>query len=423
MKWLTSVIKNKTIKNIVSLSLVQGLNYILPLITLPYLVRTLGVHSYGVLTFCVAFNQYFLLFTQFGFNFSATQRIAKARQEKEQISKIFFSVLGAKLFFCFVSFVVLCILIILVPYFYNIKVILLFSFVAIVGDVLFPGWFFQGEEKMSNIAISNILARLSTVPLIFLFVNSTDDVARAALFMGSANVLAGIIAMIAVVKSGRVSLYKPSIKDIKEEIICSWHFFISSAAMSLYTVTTPVLLGAISGPYVLGVFSAADKLRQALQGLLNPVSQALYPKISRMIKEQDRTTVFQFIRKLLTVQAVFGLVVSLICCLGASVIIPLVYNKSGTPDVIAVFEILAWIPFVVSISNVLGIQTLLTTGYKREFSQVIITGGVVNIVLLCLLAFHFEAFGAALSILITEAIITIGMSRMIMKLKIPLFNR
>lgn len=39
------------INNFLSLFVLQGLNYILPLITVPYLVRTLGPEKYGVTVF------------------------------------------------------------------------------------------------------------------------------------------------------------------------------------------------------------------------------------------------------------------------------------------------------------------------------------------------------------------------------------
>ncbi|EPC8907629.1 flippase [Enterobacter cloacae] len=416
------VFKNKTVNNIISLSLVQGMNYILPLITLPYLVRVLTVHGYGLLTFSVAFMQYFLIFTQFGFNYSATQRIAEARDDKKERSRIFFSVLTAKLLFSIVSFSMLIIITNQFSYFAEVKYIIWLSFIAVFGDVLFPIWFFQGEEKMSNIAIANISSKLSTVPFIFIFVKDSSDIAIAALIMGSANLIAGILALIKIFSSKRVSFCIPKIIHVWIEIKMSWHFFLSSAAMSLYTVSTPVLLGAICGPYVLGVFSAADKLRQALQGLLNPVSQALYPKITRMMRDQPKDIVFRFLRKLLAIQSTLGFMVSIICSISAGIFIPMIYGKGGTQEVIIVFQILSWVPFIVSISNVLGIQTLLTIGHKRVFSKVIIIGGVFNIMLVTLLAFNFQAEGAAVAILITEAVITLCMMSAIFRLNIPLFK-
>ena len=141
-----------------------------------------------------------------------------------------------------------------------------------------------------------------------------------------------------------------------------------------------------------------------------------------MMRDQSNDIVFRFLRKLLAIQSTLGFMVSIICCISAGVFIPMIYGKGGTQEVIIVFQILSWVPFLVSISNVLGIQTLLTMGHKRVFSKVIIIGGVFNIVLITLLAFNFQAEGAAVAILITEAVITLCMMSAIFRLNIPLFK-
>ncbi|HCX7544895.1 oligosaccharide flippase family protein, partial [Escherichia coli] len=67
-----NVIKSRVFLNAVYLFVVQGVTYLVPLITLPYLVRVLGAQSYGVLSFSLAIIQYFILLTDYGFNLSAT---------------------------------------------------------------------------------------------------------------------------------------------------------------------------------------------------------------------------------------------------------------------------------------------------------------------------------------------------------------
>ena len=65
-------------KNILSLFVLQGANYILPLVTIPYLVRVLGPANFGRIAFAQAFIQYFVMLTDYGFNLSATRDIARA---------------------------------------------------------------------------------------------------------------------------------------------------------------------------------------------------------------------------------------------------------------------------------------------------------------------------------------------------------
>ncbi|MER1744005.1 oligosaccharide flippase family protein, partial [Proteus mirabilis] len=80
---------NILLKNSLFLLGMQGINYIIPLITLPYLTRKLGFYEYGMLNTSLNIILYLVLFIDFGFNFSATKDIAKNRNNKLKIKKIY----------------------------------------------------------------------------------------------------------------------------------------------------------------------------------------------------------------------------------------------------------------------------------------------------------------------------------------------
>lgn len=84
------------LKNAASLLLIQGANFILPLVTFPYLVRVLGPSNFGVLAFSFAVVAYGVLLADYGFNLSASKRIAEIRGDRRMLSKTFWSVLTAK---------------------------------------------------------------------------------------------------------------------------------------------------------------------------------------------------------------------------------------------------------------------------------------------------------------------------------------
>ncbi|MCV4607566.1 oligosaccharide flippase family protein, partial [Escherichia coli] len=71
---------------------------------------------------------------------------------------------------------------------YNKHAVIIWSFVpALVGNLIYPIWLFQGKEKMKWLTLSSILSRLAIIPLTFIFVNTKSDIAIAGFIQSSAN--------------------------------------------------------------------------------------------------------------------------------------------------------------------------------------------------------------------------------------------
>ena len=171
----------RILHNVASLSSLQAITYILPIVILPYLFRTIGPEKFGLIAFAQAFVQYFMILTDYGFSVSATKEISLCHDDINKMSKIFAAVMMIKTLLMTLSFFVLAAIVCFIPKFRGDWMVYAVSFGAVIGNTLFPIWFFQGTEKMKYIAKLNIIGELIYAFCIFAFINGPQDYLKVAL--------------------------------------------------------------------------------------------------------------------------------------------------------------------------------------------------------------------------------------------------
>ena len=65
------------------------------------------------------------------------------------------------------------------------------------------------------------------------------------------------------------------------------------------------------------------------------------------------------------------------------------------------------IPFIVSISNIYGIQIMMNFGYQKEFSKIIILAAIIDLVMVFPMVFILKAEGIIITSILVEFIVTI----------------
>ena len=134
--------KNRVFENFISLGALQIFSYVIPLITLPYLSRVLGVEKFGLVFFAMAFVEYFRVLTDYGFNLSATREIAVNRHNQNNLSNIFNSVTVVKFLLLIISFGILLLSLAFIPKLHDEWLVFMLSFLMVVGNAIYPFWFF-----------------------------------------------------------------------------------------------------------------------------------------------------------------------------------------------------------------------------------------------------------------------------------------
>ena len=107
---LKNRLKNPMVANFISLVLLQGVNYLLPLLSFPFLFRVIGVERLGLVTFGYSLMQYFVMLTDFGFNLSATKYISENRSNLKRVNTYLNSAMICRVLLGVISFFILLML-------------------------------------------------------------------------------------------------------------------------------------------------------------------------------------------------------------------------------------------------------------------------------------------------------------------------
>ncbi|MEM6865528.1 MAG: oligosaccharide flippase family protein [Bacteroidota bacterium] len=391
--------KKVVINNFLSLVLLQGANYILPLLILPHLVRVLGAEKFGLIMFAQSLIVFLTVFIEFGFTLSGTREISLAKDNISQRSKIFMAIMSIKMLLLIGIFLVLYAIVTVFPRFSVDKEVYLFSFGIVIGQALFPAWFFQGIEKMKFVTMLNILAKTCFTILVFVLVRHRADYIFVPVYNSLGFILAGVSGLLICFKY--VKIQKPSLVLMKQFFLESLSLFVSNFAVSLYTASNTFILGLFVGNTIVGVYSSMEKLVLAAKNIYVPIYQALFPWVARQLDgEKLRTT-----RKLMPIIFVIGLLMFLALFIFARDILTIIYDNQLITSYAIIFRILS------SIALFSGMNMLYTMLYFPSIKEykirmnILVLGGLFNIALALIFVRFFGIYATAVVVSSTELLL------------------
>lgn len=357
--------KKTILNNFLSLSTLQVVTYLLPLITLPYLIRVLGVEKYGLVMFAQSFVLFFNIIVDYGFNLSATKEISINRENKKMVDEVFSSVMSIKIILLLFSLVVLCLIVLNYPKFTQNKEVFFASFLWVIGQALFPIWYFQGIEKMKYITIVNVIAKSLFTITIFIFIREKSDYILVPILNGLGLVFSGILSMLFIFFHFKQQFYFNKINLLKH-LKAGFHVFVSSSAYVLLVNSPLFFIGLWLGDTMAGIYSAFDKIVNAGKNLFIVVAQVLFPYMSRLYSEDKVKYKKIYVKYLITVVVVSVGAIFLVYLL-ADWFVPFYFGEKFV-SYIYIFYILFSVMFIGVISNVLGLNGLLVMGKTKVLS-------------------------------------------------------
>ena len=394
--------KKRIIDNFISLLALQGINTLVPLFTFPYLVYVLGIETFGVYSFISAVITYGVIITDYGFDLSATKHISVNRSDPQKISEIFSSVILIKSFMAIGFFLFLGILILFFDKFHNNAFLYILAFGLVIGQVLFPVWFFQGMEKMRYITTLNALSKLIFAATIFIFVTSKEDLYLVFIFNSVGAIVAGALALYIAIKNFQLSFRLQTKEVYIYYLKDAWYIFTSRVAVQLYQSLNIIVLGFFANDTILGYYAIVVKTIRAATGILSAFPRAVYPYFAKLHKE----SVPHFYNK--NVQFSLG-VLLLTIPLTLSVyyftpeILKLVSGKVPSELMIQLFHIYTPL-LLISIYGAHFTNILVILGKTKLLNNIILFAGIVNVLAIYWVIHYFGVVGLTW---LTMAIVTI----------------
>lgn len=374
------LLRHRVIKNTAALVVVQISTYAAPLLVIPYLSRVLSTDHYGLIAFATSFNWYFMTLVEYGFNLTATRRIAIHRDDPEKISQIFSSVMAAKALLTAVGFVIMVAIVMATPKLRPDFPLFCLGYLSVLGDLLFPLWLFQGLQKMENLVWRDLASKLISLALVFAFVHRDSDYMLAAGFQFGSTLVAGVIGLCTVPFLTPARWVVPTLTETLMALREGWPVFLSIAGVYLAASTNIVVLGLKSGPTDVAYYTASARLIVALRMLIAPVVTAVYPHISHMASKEPEQAVAA-LRKYSLVLVLPFLAVSLVIFAGASPIVRLIYSAKYIPA-IPLLRIMAFSPVLLALQHVYSTFFMLAFGHEKVWSKFVLMSTAFNFLLL-----------------------------------------
>ncbi|MEO6671553.1 MAG: flippase [Ferruginibacter sp.] len=400
--------KKKIVQNFISLSFVQGLSILFPLITFPYLLRVLGVENFGVFTLIQTLIMYFDLLVSFGFGLTGTKYITQNIQDIEKTREVITAVYTIKLLLFAATVICFLTCCLFIPYLRQNFLLLLISFMYLLGNLLLPDWYFQGIQKMRNIAVIAFVSKFVGLLLIILIVKNSTDIDYALLSISSGNFVAGLIGFLILRRSVSLKIAIPPKKFIVTLFKESGSVFTVTILAPLYTSINLFILQAFTNPLMVGYYAVAEKIFSAISMLTSIASRTVYPHLAQLYATSVKTYK-DHVQKILVLFLATFTVISIIQFFGADYIVRLISGKKNTEDIayaVAILKIMSigqffspYVPFC--------FQLMIIQGQNKEAIRNIGTGVIINLLSACTFAYYYSGKGLAVNLSIIVFIIAL----------------
>jgi O-antigen/teichoic acid export membrane protein len=383
--------------------LYQLLVVLAPMITVPYVTRTLGATMLGISDWTGSNVQWFVLFGIMGVSIYGNREIARVRDDQTKMSKTFFEIFTMQFLSMCASTLVYFLYLFTVQD--SVRLYATIQTISLLSVALDITWFFYGVEDFKTASIRNMIIKILGIILIFAFVKKPSDLALFIVINAGSGVLGQLIMWTQLKQY--VKWTPIHFKDVLKHFKPNLMLFIPQIATSVYTMLDVSMLGYLYADVShVSFYNQAQRFIKMFLFFITSIGSVMLPRIANIHAKGQDEEVLRFLRT--TLRLALYLAIPMIA--GIISLIPYFIGwflddtyQIVTPLIIFTTPIILFI----SLSNVFGTQYLLPIGRTKEYTRSVILGALTNFCLNALLMPKFGAFGAITGSVIAELMVTL----------------
>ena len=397
-----------SVKNSVFYNVLLAISQVFfPLITFPYLARTLGPEHVGVLNFAESIAKYFVMLAALGIPIYGIREIAKVQNELKERTKIFAEIFTINLICTLgLSFIFLA-AVFFIPQLNKEKVLFYWTIAYFIFQVFYLEWFFNGMNQFKFIAIRQFIIRFFFIIFVFILIKSQFDYVNYMRMQFGLSVLLAIINFNNLSK--HIALNKASFSnlDLRKHIKPLLYIFLTIFSISIYFSLDTILLGFLANNESVGYYSTALKLNKLIIAVFGAVTVAIFPSLINLYHSQQIEKFRELIRQVFFVLVSLSIPAIVIFISCAKEIVHVLFSQNFDRSILPL-QITAPLILIVSMSSIFGFQVLSALAKDRQILYSAIIGMSVSIMLSILLVPTLMEVGEAITILVTELSVSVS---------------
>ncbi len=388
-------------KNFLYNAVYQMLIFIIPFILTPYISRVLGVNNVGIYSYTYSIISYFMLFAMLGINNHASRNIAKCSENPEKLNYMFCSIYYFQLMAFFVTSIIYIIFLIL--FHYDHKNIMIIQSLFLISSLFDVNWLFFGLEKFKITVSRNIIIKLLSMILVFMFVKIPDDLWKYTLIMAGSTLLSQLYLWLFVKKE--IKFVPVSRKDILSNLKPCLILFIPVISYSIYRVMDKTMIGAIANSIELGNYESAEKITNIPISFVTALGTVMLPHMSKISLKEIKKNIYSSFELSFFIVCPMFIFLEIIAGNFSNIFFGSEFTETGN-----IIRILMFTTLFSAVSNIVRTNYLIPTKKDSIYVKSTIYGAIVNLILNSVFIKKYGAYGACIGTIAAELILMLYQS-------------